>query len=53
VATLSREYRVVEDEVGCARAAQSARDHAEHCGDRFVRGRVEWIEGLLAATGGG
>jgi hypothetical protein len=40
------------DRDGCARAAQSARDHAEQCGDRFVRGRVEWIEGLLADAAG-
>ena len=40
------------DLVGCARAAESARDHAEHCGDRFVRGRAEWIEGLLADAAG-
>jgi predicted ATPase/DNA-binding SARP family transcriptional activator len=40
------------DRVGCARAAQSARDHAEQCGDRFVSGRAEWIEGLLADAEG-
>ena len=40
------------DREGCAFAAESARIHAEQTGDRFVRGRVEWIEGLLADAAG-
>jgi hypothetical protein len=42
----------IGDVEGCALAAESARDHAERCGDRFVRSRVEWIEGLLADAAG-
>jgi hypothetical protein len=34
------------------RIAHSARVHALRCGDRFVQGRVAWIEGLLADAAG-
>ena len=33
-------------------AAETARLHAVRCGNRFVQGRVEWIEGLLADAAG-
>jgi hypothetical protein len=36
----------------CVVAAEAARGHALRCGDRFVQGRVEWVEGLLADAAG-
>jgi hypothetical protein len=38
------------DGVRATEAARAARDHALACGNRFVQGRVEWIEGLLASA---
>jgi hypothetical protein len=35
-----------------ARSATTALEHARKCGDRFVQGRVAWIEGLLADAAG-
>jgi hypothetical protein len=34
------------------RAAKAANRSALRCGDRFVRGRVEWLNGLLARAAG-
>jgi predicted ATPase/DNA-binding SARP family transcriptional activator len=35
-----------------AAVAEIARGHALRCGDRFVQGRVEWIEALVADAAG-
>jgi hypothetical protein len=36
----------------CRAVAATARAHAVRCGDLFVQGRVEWIDGMLADAGG-
>jgi predicted ATPase/DNA-binding SARP family transcriptional activator len=43
---------VTGDVDGCMHAADAARAHAAHSGDRFVQGRVEWLEGLVADAAG-
>ncbi|HEV7761244.1 MAG TPA: hypothetical protein VGO78_19690, partial [Acidimicrobiales bacterium] len=43
---------VAGDHDRTATAAAAALDHAGRCGDRFVPGRVAWIEGLLAGARG-
>src|SRR3712207_9188448 len=35
-----------------AAAVRSARAHAAHSGDRMVRARLDWIEGMLAEMAG-
>ena len=41
-----------ESSVAAPVAAETARGHALGCGDRFVQGRVEWIEAFLADAAG-
>jgi tetratricopeptide (TPR) repeat protein len=45
-------YLAAGDVDRSARSARTALEHARHCGDRFVQGRVAWIEGLLADAAG-
>jgi hypothetical protein len=43
---------VTGDIDACLHAADAAREHAAHSGDRYVQGRVEWLEGLVAGAAG-